>query len=517
MFERTTTRHVATLCCATLLAVASAATADQLQHPKGFTFDLPDIGTPWEQSTTGDVMVVSDESDTLPELEVFVFAPTTDGAFTDLERRLPTELTRNGVAPEGEHVTAMRFTGSTVTETIAGATVRFGQATLNKDTPAIWAIVQRRGVSLILLGVPKSGIFERGASNFRAIVHGLHEAAPVRPAAAKPLPPGMKVVVKQVSQNDALYVEQDGLSVPLFDPMFDRPHLLSEIKDAYVSKDGTMLEVVAAGCDTSHDDPDAPYEVPLATIAARFENLRGMQLQLKKHYADAIPHFAAAVKSDPNAMYVTNLASAQSRAKLLDDAARTLADHAKGHEAWLLWRLAVDSDLTGVRDRPAARALVAPRPSQLTKAALGDAVAVSPLGFVAVTEWNGDRNDPQLALYTLGRDTAELRIPAPTSRAIDPVLALGGFEKLPTTWIDMANHDDLRVPVVSPDHQTTVDLGGNDITIVRGAKHLSVQPEGRLLRVGFAGPFVVITWRESGLDGCSGDLQQSASEVVRTD
>jgi hypothetical protein len=169
--------------------LGGVARADGIRHPAGFAFDLPDIGKAWEQEPHGDLVIVSDETDTLPEIQIFVFPARTEGGLAEIEGRLAAELARPGVSLAGDPVKTVKL-GQATTETIAGASVRLGTAMLNRGDQAMFAIVQRKGRSLILVGVPKPGIFERGASNFRAVVRGLQAArgdtagAPARPPAA---------------------------------------------------------------------------------------------------------------------------------------------------------------------------------------------------------------------------------------------------------------------------------------------------------------------------------------------
>ena len=226
-------------------------------------------------------------------------------------------------------------------------------------------------------------------------------------ALAKPLPKGMKVSLKDM----ALYVEQDGIKVPLFDDDRRLADQVSNLTGAELSDDGGSIVVHADSCASSDG-----IEVPLSEVEARLENVRGMQLHVKKKYADAIVHFTAAVKADPSTpVYVTNLLSAQSMAKRYDDADRTIASSAAAHVAWFAWRLAIDPELASVRGRAAARPFVAAKPTKLAFQALGDDIAVSPIGLVAVGEWNafggpGTDNNSELVLYDPRADVPPVRL-----------------------------------------------------------------------------------------------------------
>jgi hypothetical protein len=147
--------------------------ADQLKHPSGFTFDLPDIGTSWAKETRGDLILVENDTDKLPELQMFVFAVKQEGTLAEIVARLPAEVVRPGVDLIASEVTAAKLVGATGTETIADANVAIRELILNGRTKAVAGVVQRGGRSLIVLAIPKDGIYERGVSNFRAMLHGL--------------------------------------------------------------------------------------------------------------------------------------------------------------------------------------------------------------------------------------------------------------------------------------------------------------------------------------------------------
>jgi len=157
---------------------AGTVRGDELKHPSGFTFELPQIAKAWEKQTKGDLIIVNDETDKLPELEVFAFPPRKDGTPEDIEARFASELPRPGVTLAGEAIKSVKVAQS-ATAKVADATVRSGVVTLNGGDKAAFAIVQRAGKSLILLGVPKPGIFERGQSNFRALVQSLKADASI--------------------------------------------------------------------------------------------------------------------------------------------------------------------------------------------------------------------------------------------------------------------------------------------------------------------------------------------------
>lgn len=162
------------LACA-VMVWCTVAHADAIKHPTGFTFNLPNIGKSWEQEVKGDLIIASDESDTLPELRVFVFPPKQQGTLAEIQRRLATELPRPGVDLDGDAIKTVKV-GDAKNETLGDASAVIGTLALNADKAA-FAIVQRNGTSLILVAVPKAGIFDRGNANFRALLKGLQPAA----------------------------------------------------------------------------------------------------------------------------------------------------------------------------------------------------------------------------------------------------------------------------------------------------------------------------------------------------
>ena len=228
-------------------------------------------------------------------------------------------------------------------------------------------------------------------------------------AAAKPLPDGLKVI----NRAGTLLVTKGALAVPLFDG--DDKHVGRTFVDptsVELSDDGKRIVMAVGGC---LYEADTPIEVSLASIEARFENLLGMQLHLKKQYADAIVHFTAAAQTDPTtSVYATNLLSAQSMSRKLDAADNTLATYGPTNSPWFAWRLAVDPELAAVRDRPAAKALAAAKPTKLAGYNPETDVAVSPLGLVASAEWQAVGMSPgaeTVVVFDLAHDRRLLELP----------------------------------------------------------------------------------------------------------
>jgi hypothetical protein len=207
-------------------------------------------------------------------------------------------------------------------------------------------------------------------------------------AAAKPLPDGLKVFVDKGRP----MASRSGMIVPLRDDSIsDYDRLL----DAHLSDDGSYLVIRADRCKGMLGEPDEAM-IALAQVDARIDNALGMAKHLKKEFADAMPRFQAAVAKDPlTPMYATNLLSAQSLAKKLDDADQTIAALAQTAAPWLAWRLSVDPELANVKGRASAKAVVAAKPGHLKAKDidLNGTIGYSPVGggfFVkAVTTYSG--------------------------------------------------------------------------------------------------------------------------------
>lgn len=202
MVERVTMQALlrGAIACAVVLWCA-VAQADSLKHPSGFTFNLPDIGKNWEQEIKGDLIILSDESDTFPELTVYVFPAKQEGTLAEIQGRLQAEVARPGVALAGEAIKTVKVVAAKP-ETIADATALRGSCKLNADN-APFAIIQRGGKSLIAIGVPAPGTFQRATVNFREVVRGLQKgagASTAKPAAAKPAADVSKIVAAMMPE-----------------------------------------------------------------------------------------------------------------------------------------------------------------------------------------------------------------------------------------------------------------------------------------------------------------------------
>jgi hypothetical protein len=360
-------------------------------------------------------------------------------------------------------------------------------------------------------------------------------------ATAKPLPANVKLSVAQ----GHLMVTMDGVTVPLVEA--GEPRGLENFPDLgdpppQLSDDGKNLVLTNAGC-TGIDDP---ITVPLTRVQARVLNAVGMQLHLKKKYPDAIAKFAAAVQADPDSPVLqTNLLSAQSRGGKLDDADKIVTTYGPKNLAWYGWRLGVDADLAALRVRPAVKAILAPHPSKLTLASLGDDLAISPLGLVGVNEWISLGMGPgasDFAVYDLKTNKQLLRLPidaiedacfdsppsdvggmpvtkcGPTQKAhrathtksIEAMLQLLGFERAKTIWIEQHNQADAAT---SKDKQWKLDLGDPPV-VVHGSQKIALPPdfEPAWFDVGIADRAIVV--RSRTMYACGGaDSRQSTSTV----
>ena len=183
------------------IGAAAPARADQIRHPSGFTFKLPELGESWEQEPRDSLYIVSVGGDADPELQIFVFPPK-DVTVVEHHRERPltiqeikedlvSEAKQGGVRPGDEKLKTMEVLDSKA-EHVADAEVLIGSAKLN-GSKACWAIVHRGDRYLILIGVPRSGIYERGMSSFRAVVHGLRPVA--KGAVSRDVLPNLPAVV----------------------------------------------------------------------------------------------------------------------------------------------------------------------------------------------------------------------------------------------------------------------------------------------------------------------------------
>jgi hypothetical protein len=341
-------------------------------------------------------------------------------------------------------------------------------------------------------------------------------------AVAKPLPPDLKIVISK----DHLAATKGGVTVPLFASNEGLGGLVFQtLSKAELSADGKMIELHAAGCIEVGGDDEPPIEVSLASVEAKFENYAGMQQHLKKKYADAIAHFAAAAKDDPDLpLYATNLLSAQTMSGKLDDADQTLAIYGARAVAWFGWRLAVDSDLKALKGRPSTKPFVAATPTKIAFDVEHD-VAISPLGIVAVGEWIAQGMGPaatEVGIYDVKRNALALRLPVNDASCVeqssdmvnmpactkaqraytkanvaaaDAQLAAYGMATRKTVWTDMMNVDTSKI--VSPDKSITLSFHDGVVTATHGKATTTLKDvEDNMLKIGWAGDIVVIMHKQ---------------------
>jgi len=330
-------------------------------------------------------------------------------------------------------------------------------------------------------------------------------------ASAKPLPDGLKLFVEKGRP----MVSRSGVIVPLRD---DDISDYANLKDAHLSDDGAYIVIRGDRCNGI--EPDDELSVPLAKVEARIENSLGMMKHVKKAYADAIPHFAAAVAKDPDVpMYATNLLSAQSLAKKFDDADATISALTAHAAPWLAWRLSVDPELANVKSR--AKGLVAEKRGHLKSADLdSDVIGYSPLGgglvVTIVGTYTGGMppsgtSELGFASLVTGREVLRLTIRtmeeecgdypgmtkctqkqlAPVAKrrkAADALLAQLGFEKVDA---EMKSVDDVDGLAINDDTVTfTRGKTKKTLTIVRqGIRHAAVFDHGVVLDLDRRGLF----------------------------
>ena len=360
------------------------------------------------------------------------------------------------------------------------------------------------------------------------------------PAVAKPLPKGMKVVVA----NGRPMVVQGKQKVALLD---DEREGGDTIK-AELTDDGTSIHVTWDRCNTGDPDSMDAFDVPMSHVTARFENLAGMAAHLKKKYADAIPHFAAAVAANPEPVFVTNLLSAQSMGGKLDDADRTITTWAPKMRAWLVWRLAVDPDLVNVKTRAPARALAAATPGTAKASGLEGKLAAS--GALVATQsyqGNGGPGSPvesdivvfdttqarevlRLPLVTMeeacdpnGGDDAmlpkctkrQLAAQAAHAKAADATLAALGMNVVPGVMMDPPPNE--QGELKSPDGKAKVVDDGGSLRVTVGGKTFEEQPTDRLTHIAFAGGLVLLELSERHVYMCDDDSFREVLELAAPD
>lgn len=259
------------------------AHADQIEHSSGFTFALPKLGKAWVQETHGNLIVVEDDSDTLPELQIFVFPVKHEGELPEIIKQLPSEIVRPGVERLGAAVKTAKLTGTTSKQTIAEATVVTGELTLDGSDHAAFAIVQRNGHSLILLAVPKDGIYERGISNFRTVLQGLKangsgvvkSSAPSSPPASATMPKLPDLIAVSDVTATSTFVDKRGMYAAWRTLSYDA--VMDEKTQAYLPTtawcEGKPDEGIGEGITISFASPTRLDEIQIAAGVWRSQQL----------------------------------------------------------------------------------------------------------------------------------------------------------------------------------------------------------------------------------------------------
>jgi hypothetical protein len=344
-------------------------------------------------------------------------------------------------------------------------------------------------------------------------------------AMAKPLPKGLSITI---DKDGRLFAKRGDVTVPVFDPSTSSgARTFNGLKSAKLSDDGATIVMSVGDCAAMREARD-DLEASLAEVEARIENVIGMKAHLKKKYADAIPHFAAAAKGDlGRPVYATNLLSSQSMANKLDDADHTIATYGIKNVAWFAWRLAVDSDLAALRGRDSVKPFTAVQTTKTTVNAIGDGIGASPLGLFANVEvislgGNGP-GATDLVVFQLATNAPQMRLPlsggacvpqseafpcsktdlarlAQQERAADGALAALGFQPVKVTWTDVWHVDNPKA--TSPDKKLAVVIKDDAITISRGKATKKVKPTDEPLRIGFADNLVLVEYKEQY--GCGG-------------
>lgn len=344
-------------------------------------------------------------------------------------------------------------------------------------------------------------------------------------AVAKPLPPGLQIHVVK----NRLVATAGGETVELTD------HDADKLGKVEVSDDGDWINVEVTLCGGMMGGGDeGPVPFSLVDVQARLENLAGMRAHLKKKYADAIPHFAAAARLDPaTALYATNLLSAQTMAGKLDDADQTIATYSAKNMPWFAWRLLVDSDLEALRGRPSTNRLAAPRRGSARSklgSLPGDRMLYSSLGFAATElEYNMADGIPdgsgsfQLVIVDLATGHELLTLPTenrcapddkkcaakeaaaavPRRKIADELLATLGFEPAKPAQSGTDDKGETKKEIVAPDGRKLVT---DKLLLVHGKKSKTIQLDGRPFEYAFVpGALVVISRTGKHIARCDAD------------
>lgn len=340
--------------------------------------------------------------------------------------------------------------------------------------------------------------------------------AAMTPSDAKPLPTGLEVKLAK----GTLSARRDGVSVSIGS--------VTKMISVELSADGKTIVVKRPGDPDQGEEDTVDETFALATVEGKLANAKGMSFQVKKKYADAVAPFTAAVQSDPQPVYITNLLSALAMGKKLDDADKVLATHGKRIAPWLAWRLAVDKELAALVDRPAAKTLFPGGGKATSKLADGEKVAYSAAGFAAVEVYTGlsmgmpTEVTKALAIVELTTGTEVLRLSTETScnemdeggckqakytasnkkqrKVADAVLSQMGFEVLAEPLVDAQ----ATSTPTAKDGRKIVEIKDGGTAIAVGKKQIPIPVELEVKSIAFVPKAVVLVHKvqtSSNIDG----------------
>lgn len=336
-------------------------------------------------------------------------------------------------------------------------------------------------------------------------------------ANAKPLPPGMKVILKLGRP----YIQQGGVTVALRD---DDLADYEKVVKAELAADGKTLQVTAARCGGTL--PDDQVSVPLAQVQARIDNALGLVAHGKKKYADAIKKLSSAVAKDPETpAYATNLLAAQLLGKKTVQAAQTIAVHGKRNPVWFGWRMVVDPDLNSAQALKSAQGLLANTAGLASVAKLGGAdIAISDLagGIAALRTLSvGSPGTSEIDFVSLTSGKLLARIPLVTIedacdetadhpcddaakaritervKLVNALFASQGFQITANAFVDVRNGDPMTKDGVH------VEISDDKLSATRGDAGASLEVHGSVWSVAVLPKAVVAKVNRRNIYACN--------------
>jgi hypothetical protein len=336
-------------------------------------------------------------------------------------------------------------------------------------------------------------------------------------AVGKPLPGGMKVVIKEGRP----YVQQGQVTVPLRD---DDAADYEKATKGELDADGKTVVVTATRCKGALTDDVT--RVPLTKVQARLDAAAALAALGRKRYADAVTKLTAATQKDPETwQYATSLLAAQLLAKKTDAAGQTLAGGIRRNPVWFAWRLGVEAELAAARTHKRAKDLDAGTPGTATVGTLGDhdiattqggggivAMRTASVGSPGTSEVDfvGLASGKRLARMPLVAredacdnttahpcdDAAKARI-AERIKAVDDVLSRLGFTVQSRALVDARNGEPMQKDGVS------VDTSDDALTATRGGNEASMPIDGNVWSIAITPKAVVAKVNRRNLFGCA--------------